>query len=1678
MAAAVSESARYGDGFSRQTKKYNHPYRTDDDGWQTKVSTSRRTKSNVNESRGSRRPNTEGPYFPGRGGRSEYRGGRQTVYYSRGTSYSDSRGGRRPQKYNYPDSKSQDSSRIERTYRVAQTDRSEEKRCENYQREEMYVENSRSISVAEPIDIALEKVAKLSSAQCLKTAVLKHDDLTPPPPPSCGKFSYRDALAKGLEPTEFHKKHIEEEEKDSSWEGFVPTVVEMESKSSDMTDKVTFSNVVKCTSRNSNDTSDERTPTDTAAFVEPMTKATTCTTVKEEDLVTETCIKISNEERNKEIDFDNQCSKSENKELTKKPSGKNHAKKVRDKKLKSRAKQKNVVIDSLVPQKLQKESEISSSPESLNPGGRSLEELRETDKQAEDCSKFSNLNSSSLNLKIGELDVVENLPLSALNVNLSDKSKVESFSIGSEYFHPIKESSSSFTQACVNVTNNCEHETEQIVSKKAESENDLYHPPTNKSVTGKDATMDCSYNSNSSKKSKEESGFHSDSTDKSILQDCSNISDSSLSKISYRDVLKRSKESPSKITASVDTSNRTRELDRRSNGVATGDSSNDALNSDVGSLVGKNWIDNNDTKMEDSAINMSEEEVSESCESKSPNFDPIINRIDGENLSIVQSTDEELIPVPPPTPVEIPKMEEFAAKSKEESEDVIKKTIRELRAFPQVDQSQKDENGEHPKESKLQAIIEEDCTPKTVVEEHVAETKNETLKSENSEIHQDNFEFIQSSDSKYIELSTKNISHSESQVIDVLEDSNDEVFHQTLPKTLESRKDSIYMSNALQKTCIDPDLSSDPVFPDVSQSWSSDKPDLHTCALPQREKLSQDINEREEGSNMTENISSDPSHILHSNLKTDISNSFMEPKNVWTSDEKHLSADIYSAMPTPPPVEDNSIHERTKGSDIPGGCSLSNDPSKIWSNDKRNIALPSTGILSSNESSVSNLQSLLHRTAPSISLAQSYQVDKSVQLPRSTMDGSITGLESSKRTNRNLVESAVQTSDQLNKIPDLSHPPPYTPNLPQTGLKQPDTGISETNQLGHGSTGVSTAMPFIFNSQPVVQNSQFQSCMQQNPHVMHSQMVVPPSGEVEFGQVPRLQSSQNVSVPQPVAFVPPSGNLPYPNMALYDAQWPRPYQVELQHSDWMNMNRYPGNDRNFQRTQIPNMPQSVSMYNMSPQSAQHQKEQIFNPSYGLQHTMPFQPGSLAPAFMQPLPSYLSRMPPPPFNSTLYGARIPNALPTMGQRLHAPQRYGYDSRDNFSTQGKEEVSRAKPSPPNSLYDGSKIVPTPIPTTGNQLFGDSSYMSSNTRLSPGGKFNRQSGSYYPQEHTLGDFIPVQNEQSSDKFSQENWKRSGGNERRLFNGSRKNFRMDQKESSAYPPLPTSDTNFHEGETTFTSRKKNCLKSSGVGSDMNKSSKLHNDQSKNNGQFSYEKHKVERNLYEKEKAGLSTNSTSDTQFDQIYYASIMPPVELAAHPSSVYGDIKGSRDRINCDIDSGVGSDKTSFENPVGNFEGPQDLCNGGWKYYQETMESSSGLRVHPSTYVPYPNPCGTLGATYVSTNDVRARIQWLGFKKAHSIYSEIINSQKSLRMDVTVVCSKGSAVCCNSDILSTCSSYFYERLTGKTEEYMTIFVNVPSKIMKHFLQMMSGGEAFVPFNDVNEVVMKAPIYLNLTS
>ncbi|XP_018025003.1 uncharacterized protein LOC108680641 [Hyalella azteca] len=632
---------------------------------------------------------------------------------------------------------------------------------------------------------------------------------------------------------------------------------------------------------------------------------------------------------------------------------------------------------------------------------------------------------------------------------------------------------------------------------------------------------------------------------------------------------------------------------------------------------------------------------------------------------------------------------------------------------------------------------------------------------------------------------------------------------------------------------------------------------------------------------------------------------------------------------------------------------------------------------------------------------------------------------------------------------------------------------------------------------PVVQPS-VESRQNHNSFVMPTNAAHTPPTKINAPAFVKMDATALSKVPPPVNLPlqlpnyvqshPPPTALQYPHP--YDPRWSRNYPLEMNQTEWLNINRYPNPDRDFSRPPPPlppmhPVPQSMNFFNY-PSPMQAHKDNLF-PNYNYP-TSPFQAAGYR---LQPLPAFVQRPPPPlpsEFNSGLYNR-------TLETRNSLPHRFSADFRGQnqlVMSQKPYEGNHGRfSSPLNQNYrDDSNYNNPPNYRASTGVANQSEHRMPSQR-----NMNR---SNQPQDTTLGDFLPRSLDSSKpEKITNEvglqfPWKKT--NERKNYGYGRKNYKVDHKEEN-YTHLMNQEM-IKDQDRCGDSRRKNVVKGTcNLHEELPGKNKQAIHEVKNVlGLNEAEKLEVDRELYGGVPRGYHDRYSFSMQHQQNddvlmnhMMPSMMPPVELNTSPMvNAYGDIDGKEHAVERLVSGTLVSDysnsdrMTCDESQLSHVsalacDNIQDFCTGGWKYYNDAISSPSGLRIHQSTYVPYVNPCGPVPPAYLST-DVRARVQWLGFPKAHEAYSARINSQRSLRMDVTVVCSKGSAVCCNSEILGNCSNYFYERLVGRSEEYITIFVNIPSKIMKHFLQMMSCGEAFVPMNDVNDVILRAPVYLNL--
>ena len=879
-------------------------------------------------------------------------------------------------------------------------------------------------------------------------------------------------------------------------------------------------------------------------------------------------------------------------------------------------------------------------------------------------------------------------------------------------------------------------------------------------------------------------------------------------------------------------------------------------------------------------------------------------------------------------------------------------------------------------------------------------------------------------------------------------------------------------------------------FPNVSQTWSTEPESRESISevLPQRtpkwkqtnppvyyETISNDISLKNNENNKDKvcDIVSEETNYSNFILVQDTCLAD-KVKPEWNDvTNSTVSTDIYGDLKddhtsSATTIISNSLSNLTSSSN-PSGNS---DPSEIWSSDsscKQSTILNKAGInplsdlLKISDSSVVNIPSVNYYKDASPTRSNSVTAISNVGNCHAVPVN--TGLDSKSLASQSEISSTIPT---FNKMPDVvTNQSNFIKNFPTNVQTIPITS-REINSINQSSNYISSGAHHISGMSPGIQNSNI------NPYINHnsfnSQSNILHTQDLEYSQIPTQHTN---IVQQQMNFLQQPSTIQYPNM--FDPRWNRNYPVDVSQAELAGFNRFSGNERDYNRPQLHALSQPFGMFNFPPPPIQSsQKDQVF-PNFNYPPP-PFQQGYR----LQSLPGFLQRPPPPippQFNN---GAWNRNFSP-LSQR---PQRVSPDPRNFSSPYHKSEGDKMRFSS-SPYHDLAKS---------NQNANYRSGMGPGETRFHAAKLNRSSPLHQPQDPTLADFLPRNMEtykseklNSQDSTMGQNWKKLGNyQDKRNFNVNRKIYKPDLNEDHPYSLQPP-DSSFaeHDKQLAGGSRRKSSFKSSVSHSTdtQNISNKGLVEQKLGAAQVNFDKVKVDY-LQGHEKAAVQMQyNGSDYYGTSQSYSTMMPPVELNSNPIACgYADSKecaNSASSLEYNYVNNNVRDKVDFEDSqfCNQFDmSQQEFCGGGWKYYHETMTSPSGLRIHQSTYVPYPNPCGSMPTTYLSTNDVRARIQWLGFKKAHEIYSSRINAQKSLRMDVTVVCSKGSAVCCNSDILGTCSTYFYERLVGRTEEYLTIFVNVPSKIMKHFLQMMSCGEAFVPINDVNEVIVKSPIYLNL--
>ena len=900
-------------------------------------------------------------------------------------------------------------------------------------------------------------------------------------------------------------------------------------------------------------------------------------------------------------------------------------------------------------------------------------------------------------------------------------------------------------------------------------------------------------------------------------------------------------------------------------------------------------------------------------------------------------------------------------------------------------------------------------------------------------------------------------------------------------------------------------------LPNVSQTWSVDSSNLkapNDVPLPQRVHKWENMNStdihntnttdstvtvetKNEGNDSGVNVPDDSSSkensssMLKPHDNSNSSESSGKPKSDWSSlntNHSSVSTDIYSDLKDDiansglPKV---SIEAESDTRFISSSKkSVSSCHSQIWSTDpsKQTLNLSMNSIL--NLDREETIQSLLRNSASSVINIPpvQYYTDASTNICSTINTTSLActtevtqagHLLTSKPVNIALPihsETCSSNSSAFNKMPDVvSNQCNFIRHLP-TSI----SGSCPTNDFSlispQNVMSISSENNLVSSIPSLMQNADVNQYMHLSP--LQTQPGIQNLQETDFPQTPLLAPGQHMSLQHPLNYI-QQQSLQYPGM--YDPRWSRNYPMDMSQSEWVNINRFPSNARDFSRPPPPSIraiPQTpLGMFNYPPPQLQHsQKEGMFQ---NFNYPPPsFQQGYRLPS----LPGFLQRPPPalpPQFTNSLYAKMSPlvhHQSPT-------------DRRNYSSSYHKIEGDKQRPFVLGSFQDMSK---------GNQNVNFRSNVSRGDRYNFV-KLNRSGAIGQPQDPTLADYLPknmdvFKSEKSSpnENYFNPNWKKVGNFQEKRNYVEKKNNKVDSQDELAFVPLTGTETPHSEPDKQLASGSRQ--KTSYKGPTLPTESASNKSKSGLNEQKMTVQHNIER-VPERSPNQIQYSGMSEVFMQGQCYPNVMKPVGLNANQMTTcsYQDINKDNlyDNMGSIVEFNNVSDKVDYEESrlSGQVDHPQqELCGGGWKYYHETMTSPSGLRIHQNTYVPYPNPCGAMPTTYLSTNDVRARIQWLGFKRAHEVYSSRISLQNSLRMDVTVVCSKGSAVCCNSDILGTCSTYFYERLFGRTEEYLTIFVNVPSKIMKHFLQMMSCGEAFVPINDVNEVIVKAPIFLNL--
>ena len=832
-------------------------------------------------------------------------------------------------------------------------------------------------------------------------------------------------------------------------------------------------------------------------------------------------------------------------------------------------------------------------------------------------------------------------------------------------------------------------------------------------------------------------------------------------------------------------------------------------------------------------------------------------------------------------------------------------------------------------------------------------------------------------------------------------------------------------------------------FPDVTDTWGeTESTAVNSEPLPQRKfKSFQSMGEALP--NKKSNEDSMLSGIDLNEMIKDVSRQPESPKKRPTDSAWRLQTSNASSTSTVKTGTDRGI---TTDRSVTKFESDLEHKDRVWSIEGTNTTVVAKNLLNQTSTAApitleQSLKTLPALTNPPSTYYSSLNLSNTADSTYSLQSKGCRNLAASDSAQTVERDSATIDKRMFNKMPDIISNQPFSSTVSKEqlhtqGVESFPRSAAKVDNCQTDSTGTTSNQNLPYMPHP-------QSSAAQSNTVLQNQ-------EIDYSYLSRIPHGQHFNLQQhPMTYVPP---IQY--QSLYEPRWARNYPMDFTQSDWINANRVTSNsDRDYHSQRLLPMGQSIGLFNYPPPSIQHHKDGVY-PNFS--YPPPTFPATYRPC-IQPIPSYLQRPPPPiHFNSSVQNRN--DSFPGSGLR---PPHFSPDRIEESNSSMRKHTDQG----PGKIgaYDLNRGTPSnkrlPLYSSSTNCQGD---RYSTTSAKP----PKQSQNY-PQQHTLADFIPsfaaqMPGERSADHDStNQQWKRYSYDKRNV-NNNRRNNKTELKKDF-YPPLPSSNDSKYAEDFLGNCKRKSEGEKYSFDGQFQDSKMINSDFGKGK----------DRNAIYEDKQFFQPDIRSETCYFSKNF-QLSPSNNFANEfPQIEPGQFKDT----NTEPANTTAYGCNSFEySNAASFEGVPDLCSGGWKYYHETINSPFGLRIHHSTYVPYPNPCNTLPSAYLSTSDVRARIQWLGFKKAFEIYSEKISSPKTLRMDVTVVCSKGSAVCCNSEMLGTCSKYFHERLLGRTEDYLTIFVNVHSKIMRHYLQMMSCGEAFVPISEVNEVIMKAPIFLNL--